>query len=587
MREFFDDTPYVVPAYQRDYAWSAGDQVADLLVDLGDFIDGDEPYYLLGQVIVCPTENGGYELVDGQQRVTSLMLLLIWIRTKFENLRRDGAFTDSSESVMDTNHSVKLTIKRNTPGGAKPLRLLDLTANGGAALLEHLEANGTTDGFEAVNSTQEHMCEAWNEIENRYGNKWLEIEDFARAINKLLEQVYLVRLVVDSPQKAFSIFERINNRGLDLSGSDLLKNLLFQKLEADDYASITENWDMATKTLFGATGRRLQSSGYLLRSLAQERAEGVVINNTSMYKFWTENLDSRERTHELLKELGPAAKSLVNLSQKKTPNGDECQWLAVPAHFAFVQHFPILLASRHLQPEAQMRLARLVQDRVILSLLTEERPQAFEALAARWAVNIKNLPVGATIKDIDAIAKDGRIYDPTLRSKMLTVVDDLRYDSARDRKRLRMILALASHQMEVACKESDLYSIAALLQGSKRASKGFDLDHVWPQNLKNSALDKHKHRLGNLVLVFALDQRVVKNKKPADKIEIYIASKLNLTSMLARNNSTPSLSRISTEVDALSKHGIVELKTWDIAAIETRKKQYLDLFDRYLALPNL
>lgn len=587
LHEFFQDTPYVVPAYQRDYAWVAEEHVRDLLIDIGDFIDNHGQYYLLGQVIVCHSSSGEYELIDGQQRVTSLMLILIWISTQLKSRRRSGEYTDASDDgIMDLHYLIRRAIAVRS--SEIPRRLLNLTANDGAALLDHPETHGTTDGFKTTNLTQERMCDAWDEIETRYGDKWQGIEEFTRAARMILERVFLIRLTVDNPQKAFATFERINNRGADLNGSDLLKNLLFQKMSPDDYVSITKHWDKAAKSLFKAKSKRLQSIGYLLRALAQERADGAVINSPHMYDFWVDHLDSSDRANHLLGELDSAANALVNLSHQKIPNGDQCPWLVVPTYFGFVQHFPILLASRHLQLGAQMRLARLVQDRVIMGLLAEERPQDFEAMVAKWVKRIKNLPASATEKDVDAATREERLCDEhNLRTRMLTSIKALRYPSTKDRKRLRMLLALTSHQMELECREPKPKTVLELLQGSKRAHEGFDIDHVWPKNLANPVLDEHKHRLGNLVLVFALDQRAVKDIEPAKKVAIYADSKLHLTAMLAALPTEGRLDRINRALTDLAARGGVDLMNWGIDALEVREAQYLELLNKYLVLPTL
>lgn len=80
--------PFVIPEYQRPYAWS-DDQVITLFEDLWDFAssqEGEETQgtYFLGTVVSYENENGEQEIIDGQQRITSLFLLLRAIYTSFK-----------------------------------------------------------------------------------------------------------------------------------------------------------------------------------------------------------------------------------------------------------------------------------------------------------------------------------------------------------------------------------------------------------------------------------------------------------------------------------------------------------------------
>ncbi len=81
--EFFHNKLYAIPPFQRGYAWKK-DQIDEMLADIIEFIDIGEPVYLMGQVIVTHSKSDGqYILVDGQQRTTSLLLMLIAIQKKF------------------------------------------------------------------------------------------------------------------------------------------------------------------------------------------------------------------------------------------------------------------------------------------------------------------------------------------------------------------------------------------------------------------------------------------------------------------------------------------------------------------------
>lgn len=70
----FLNTNYLVPIYQRNYAWSET-QIVQLIEDIESSIDTASKNYFLGNLIVNQTDNNVYEVIDGQQRLTTLYLL--------------------------------------------------------------------------------------------------------------------------------------------------------------------------------------------------------------------------------------------------------------------------------------------------------------------------------------------------------------------------------------------------------------------------------------------------------------------------------------------------------------------------------
>lgn len=96
------DRPFVIPEYQRPYAWIA-DQAETLFEDIWEFattiggLDGNASYFL-GSIVSFENDNGEQEIIDGQQRITSLFLLLRAIYTKLVN--GDDANTDAAQNFI-------------------------------------------------------------------------------------------------------------------------------------------------------------------------------------------------------------------------------------------------------------------------------------------------------------------------------------------------------------------------------------------------------------------------------------------------------------------------------------------------------
>lgn len=80
---------YAVPDYQREYVWDT-DEVEQLLKDvreeMGDGVAQDAPEYFIGSIVVCPGQDGVLDLIDGQQRMTTLYITLCAIRDRLAEL---------------------------------------------------------------------------------------------------------------------------------------------------------------------------------------------------------------------------------------------------------------------------------------------------------------------------------------------------------------------------------------------------------------------------------------------------------------------------------------------------------------------
>src|SRR6266481_7165842 len=84
VEQAFRDCFYIVPDYQREYVWTEK-QVYQLLEDINDEIDESGNEYFLGTILVTPTNQPyHFEVIDGQQRLTTLLLLLCVLRNTFK-----------------------------------------------------------------------------------------------------------------------------------------------------------------------------------------------------------------------------------------------------------------------------------------------------------------------------------------------------------------------------------------------------------------------------------------------------------------------------------------------------------------------
>jgi hypothetical protein len=113
IEEAFRECFYVVPDYQREYVWTEK-EVQQLLQDIDEEFDvGERREYFIGTVLVSPTaQKGHFEVIDGQQRLTTFFLLLCALRQRFQGQPQYPLFTGLlSTSYTDGGGNLKTSLK--------------------------------------------------------------------------------------------------------------------------------------------------------------------------------------------------------------------------------------------------------------------------------------------------------------------------------------------------------------------------------------------------------------------------------------------------------------------------------------------
>ncbi len=243
VRELLKGVKYSIDYYQREYKWHEK-QIRELVDDLSDkFLEeyqpthsrskvADYPHYFLGSIIISKKESVGY-IVDGQQRLTSLTLLLVLLR----NLQKDHA---KQVNVDELIFSEKFDQKSFNLHVDERTQAMDALYEG--------QLFDVTDRPESV----QNLVQRYGDLETCFPEE-LRGDALPYFIDWLLENVHLVEITAYSDDDAYTIFETMNDRGLSLSPTDMLKGYLL--------ANIDEAKRTAANTRWRARIRELNDSG--------------------------------------------------------------------------------------------------------------------------------------------------------------------------------------------------------------------------------------------------------------------------------------------------------------------------------------
>ena len=234
------DKPFVIPEYQRPYAWNY-DEVDTLFNDIWDFTverggSRRNATYFLGCIVSFENENGEQEIIDGQQRITSLFLLLRAIYTKLVN----GVETKESKNFKQLIEKCiwradRLTGEVNFDDILVSSRVI---SNAGNELLRKILRSGAADKAATDNYSRNYLRFA--ELFDKASiESPLMIYDFIYA---LLKQAILMPISADTQDTALTIFSTLNDRGMPLSDADIFKAQIYSHKPAVEKMAFIEVW---------------------------------------------------------------------------------------------------------------------------------------------------------------------------------------------------------------------------------------------------------------------------------------------------------------------------------------------------------
>ena len=270
---------YTVPDYQRRYSWQE-EQWGALWADLNS-IRPDSTHFL-GSIVLIERSSGlnelnKLEIVDGQQRIATITVLLSLMREKYYELGESGQAEDIEN---------------------KYLKKQDLDLN------EYQNLTLSTFDNPNLEKVIERKYEKMDEGQLReavqfYANKLndLDAEKLDDLRKRLLASVTLVSIRCEGEQSAFRLFETLNDRGMELSSVDLMKNYTFSKAASApeskiDYEQVQNDWERLIKTLMPNMSQPSRFFRHYIMSASEPNYDGDV-SDYKLYDEYQKIVDSK------------------------------------------------------------------------------------------------------------------------------------------------------------------------------------------------------------------------------------------------------------------------------------------------------
>ena len=570
---------YTVPDYQREYVWTT-EEVERLLQDIeAEFLEqaeGTGSDYFIGTIVtnVLPNEKV-FELIDGQQRITTLYVLLVALRDFLVEIEAEMKGIESQLSDWALH-----------PSGTEERRpRVELQYEDSQDVLARLIEDRSdvpidelsTDTRSAANIVQAYRDSRAFLAEDLSGDEEVIRRFYAYAI----QSVRLIRIETESLDKALWIFETINARGRGLDAMDLLKNLLFQNARSDQFEKLKQRWKAVVDALYEANERPIGFIRYfLLANFSHTRIQADRVYGWLTDTKNPERPDYKSDPVAFTNELLSAARAYVNFAKGKLEGGADSRPLKNMYHLSHTarQHLILLLAARSLPDESIERLATEIENLYCVFLLTGQSANKFEKDFVEWAVELRKMRNPHELNEF--LERELIPRRHKLRREFEFALRNLQEHNI-PKYRLKYILGKLSQYLdEIAYgpRELDTY-----------IQRRVDIEHILPVGATQEIIEafggpvtaaEALHRIGNLTLIERSHNAVGSNKSFPEKQIVYAQSNFLLTKGLGRDVEVGIATQVNKALDYVGTY-----EAWDEGSFQKREDKLVSLAGRVWDVP--
>ena len=552
---------YRVPDYQREYVWGQsdgkshqGDQVEQFLADIYNeyqaATSSTAPEYFIGTIVVCPTPegNGLLDLIDGQQRITTLFISLCALRDFYTR-------SDLTPPQELENQIAATTIDWRGISSHRPR--LELQYEDSRGILGFYVGRRYSEAPRFGSRSIANLANAYDTVRSFISS---ELKDSPTEVQRfygyLTNKVKLIRIQTTSVAKALNIFETINDRGLGLDAMDLLKNLLFMSANPSEFDSLKVIWKQMTTLLYEADEKPLRFLRYVI--FADYDIEEAKLQEDDIYDWLRKNGAQTGHPSAPLafaKRLRDAAAVYSNFTNGKNPQGTFDEGVTntrLLGGRAIRQHFLLLLSARHLDATNFSRISTELESLMFAYLITETSTRYYERELIDGAKRLRrttNTSLAGFVADFFIPAK------ARLKKEFAARLSRMHFWDTRT-FRVRYLLAKLTQNVDFRAygPNGPHGSLSNYVNGDN------DIEHILAVNATPEALrefgpveDIHDdtQRLGNLLLIERPINQLLGPRAYSSKAPVYSQSQFLLAKCQAHKPTFGKADQITKVVSEL------------------------------------
>lgn len=589
IEEAFRDCFYIVPDYQREYVWT-DKEVNKLLEDIDNEIDtSTSSEYFIGTILVSPTsQKNHFDVIDGQQRLTTFFLILCALRTLFKN--------EPQEQIL--NNLIKTSYTSSDGEVLSNLKLDPKYENSDEILNAIVKANSDpettkkiiiSNGIKQFGSL-ENILNAYNIVYRFIESNYEENGALKKYWGYLSNNVIFIQISTDV-SSALKIFETINERGVGLNPMDLLKNLLFTNVTPDKFSKLKDEWKKITKPLEENREKPLRFLRYFLMAnyKIENNRKDSTVREDEIYDWFTtkENIvlcNYQAEPFAFVRKIINNVEHFISLTEGKGNDGKDNVYMnniRRLAGGALSLHYVLLLAAYNLPKERFDYLLKQLESFLFYFIITRTATKELERNFSIWADELRAI---AEIKDYAEQTKKlntfiAERFQKNIVAKQQEFNDALkRYNFySLQQYRTRYILAKLTQHVDMAFK-------GLKTPGGLDEYTVLEIEHVLPNNPtdelitdfkeknKDKDYNEYKLKLGNLTLLEKPINIVAGRNFYTSKLNEYKKTKNYLTSSIAEIvivGENTSINRINQKLKSFDN--------WDANSINERQILLIEL----------
>jgi len=546
--DILKDKIFTVPLYQREYSWNL-DQVSDLFYDILE-IDNESGHFLGSLLLFHENRSNSMEIVDGQQRMTTIFLLLFTILS----ILKDSDKTKAIERIKALLFVVDPNDLSEDSGSTEPR--METGKRDKALFKAIIKGQDYTTYKDGRRASHKNLTNTLIFFENRLSE--IKKENGFQGLIEFTQKIITSEFIVMTAEKQSDkllLFKTINARGLDLTQSDLIKNEVCHHIGNDEAAmdEAIERWDK-------------------LKGIIEDKKGNI---DTFIFHY----INSLENSQELRQELDKK-RGVIKWEKKNYPPVPEKYIFEIYSIQIKKQTVEKFLEHILSSAEVYVEFIQPSNDKIYLnSLKSMNVNKCFPLLlsSSRKISDKKNFT--KLCKDIDSLTFRHSILrnDPKELEKFYYDLSDMLENDLNVHEILSKIKAHSNFKDEEKFKHEFIYanpknSVSKMIlsrivrehsESIDWTNKDTHIEHIMPQKPKGEWLllsDKDKdeykdflNRLGNLTILQDKNNIRAKNKNFIEKKEYYKKSRLSIT------------------------HSLHKYSKWDYEEIDKRQKDLYEL----------
>ncbi|EJP19921.1 PF03235 family protein [Peptostreptococcaceae bacterium AS15] len=524
---------FLIPEYQRPYAWT-DEQVITLFDDLKEYTNNqNESSYFLGCIVSFTNENKEQEIIDGQQRITTLLLLLRAIHKKLQKMSNSKEKENFIRQIEPAIWKIdELTSVADYTTVLIESKVMEVKYN---QILENILKTGETE-----TGSKDRYSANYNllvKLLDEYAIS--ETLNFYKFINNVLNKTIVLPIKADTQETALTIFSTLNDRGLPLSDADIFKAKIYNKIDEKDKMDFVDKWKniaLRAENVDESVQKLFYYYMFYLRAIDKDK------NTTTpgLRKYFAENSFSRLYKDNLMKNLEDILEfwEVVNCREQK-----DAKWTSDLEILSILD----ILSS---YPNEFWKYPVIIY--YLENKDTENFEEIFLSFLRKLFVNLFRVyVVSPTINSVKAsilTLNSSILHDDKLSFEFKKVTEDELKNSLKHlhRNAVRMLLKLLAYNTD---GQNELLPYS------------WEIEHILPVKWQTSYFNSNKDEVNELI-------ETIGNKIPFEKKLNIVAS----NGYFAKKQEQYKKSNIQI-AKAMSDKGI---KDWKLEEIRERNIRIID-----------